>query len=402
MEYEFWLAGIQGVYANKKIRLRECMKTAEAIYYMEETQLRRFEFLNENDRNKIMQAQENSDFRTDYKRMCEKNIRFVPYFSGEYPERLKEIADYPYALYVKGNLPQAKTRKAAVIGARRCTPYGEKYAIDFAQALAACGVEIISGMARGIDGMGHRGALLAGGRTFAVLGSGVDVCYPREHIGLYVDILEQGGGIISEQPPGMAPLAYNFPARNRIISGLSDAILVMEAGQKSGSLITVDLALEQGRDIYALPGPVNSALSDGCNHLIRQGAGILLTPELLLEEWGIGKNRTEKESKKETKNEKMLESAEKLVYSCLGLYPKSLDQLVRETKLNIREVLEKLISLELQGYVREISKNYYVISEYRQNIGHKPANGGSQFYGALSCYRGVTCESKDDQEIFGK
>ena len=137
MEYEFWLAGIQGVYANKKIRLRECMKTAEAIYYMEETQLRRFEFLNENDRNKIMQAQENSDFRTDYKRMCEKNIRFVPYFSGEYPERLKEIADYPYALYVKGNLPQAKTRKAAVIGARRCTPYGEKYAIDFAQALAA-------------------------------------------------------------------------------------------------------------------------------------------------------------------------------------------------------------------------------------------------------------------------
>ena len=365
MEYEFWLAGIQGVYANKKIRLRECMKTAEAIYYMEETQLRRFEFLNENDRNKIMQAQENSDFRTDYKRMCEKNIRFVPYFSGEYPERLKEIADYPYALYVKGNLPQAKTRKVAVIGARRCTPYGEKYAIDFAQALAACGVEIISGMARGIDGMGHRGALLAGGRTFAVLGSGVDVCYPREHIGLYVDILEQGGGIISEQPPGMAPLAYNFPARNRIISGLSDAILVMEAGQKSGSLITVDLALEQGRDIYALPGPVNSALSDGCNHLIRQGAGILLTPELLLEEWGIGKNRTEKESKKETKNEKMLESAEKLVYSCLGLYPKSLDQLVRETKLNIREVLEKLISLELQGYVREISKNYYVISEYR-------------------------------------
>ena len=211
--------------------------------------------------------------------------------------------------------------------------------------------------------MGHRGALLAGGRTFAVLGSGVDVCYPREHIGLYVDILEQGGGIISEQAPGTAPLARNFPARNRIISGLSDAILVMEAGRKSGSLITVDLALEQGRDIYALPGPVNSALSDGCNRLIREGAGVLITPELLLEEWGIEKNRKEKAGKKETKNQKMLESAEKLVYSCLGLYPKSLDQLVRETKLNIREVLEKLISLELQGYVREISKNYYVISE---------------------------------------
>ena len=115
-------------------------------------------------------------------------------------------------------------------------------------------MQIISGMARGVDGMGHRGALLGNGKTFAVLGCGVDVCYPREHIGLYVDILEQGGGIISEMPPGTPPFPQNFPARNRIISGLSDVVLVMEAGEKSGSLITVDLALEQGREVYALPG----------------------------------------------------------------------------------------------------------------------------------------------------
>ena len=121
--------------------------------------------------------------------------------------------------------------------------------------------------------------------------------------------------------------------------------------------------MEQGRDIYALPGPVNSALSDGCNRLIRQGAGILLSPEALLEEWGIEKSGTSEGSKKEIKNEKMLESAEKLVYSCLGLYPKDLDQLVRETKLDIKALLEKLVSLELQGYVREISKNHYIISE---------------------------------------
>lgn len=363
MMYEFWLAGIQGVAVHKKIRLREYMKSAEAIYYIEETKLRQFEFLNENDRNKIMQAQKNSCFCTDYEKMHEKGIRFVPYFSEEYPGSLKEITDYPYALYVKGSLPGNAARKAAIIGARRCTPYGEKYAIDFARTLAEYGVEIISGMARGIDGMGHRGALLAGGRTFAVLGSGTDICYPREHIGLYVDILEQGGGILSEQPPGTAPLAHNFPARNRIISGLSDAVLVMEAGQKSGSLITVDLALEQGRDVYALPGPVNSALSDGCNCLIRQGAGILLSPETFLEEWGIEKRGMTEARKKKVKNEKMLESAEKLVYSCLGLYPKDLDQLVSETRLNIKEVLEKLVSLELQGYVREISKNHYIISE---------------------------------------
>ena len=363
MKYEFWLAGIQGIRSEKKVMLRERMKTAEAIYYIEETQLQKYEFLNENDRNKIMQAQKNTSFCTEYEKMQEKNIRFVPYHNEEYPKRLKETADYPYALYVKGNLPGKETRKAAVIGARRCTPYGEKYAVDFARALAECGVEIISGMARGIDGMGHRGALMAGGRTYAVLGCGADVCYPREHIGLYVDILEQGGGILTEQPPGTAPLAKNFPARNRIISGLSDVILVMEAGQKSGSLITVDLALEQGRDVYALPGPVNSTLSDGCNRLIRQGAGVLLSPEAFLEEWEIERKTENGECKKKVKNEKKLESAEKLVYSCLGLYPKNPGQLVSETKLGIKEVLAMLVSLELKGYVREISKNYYVISE---------------------------------------
>ena len=210
--------------------------------------------------------------------------------------------------------------------------------------------------------MGHRGALLAGGQTYAVLGSGVDVCYPREHIGLYTDILEQGGGILSEQPPGTAPLPKNFPARNRIISGLSDAVLVLEAGEKSGSLITVDMALEQGRDVYALPGPVNSTLSYGCNRLIRQGAGLLLSPDSLIEEWNLKKTRNFCGSKKEIKNEKTLESTEKLVYSCLGLYPKDLNQLVRETKLDIKDVLEKLISLELQGLICEISKNHYIIS----------------------------------------
>ena len=302
------------------------------------------------------------DFQSSMRKCLRNQSRFVPYFSDEYPKQLREIPDFPYAIYVKGRLPGEEQKNVALIGARRCTPYGEKYAIDFARALAECGVGIISGMARGIDGMGHRGALLAGGQTYAVLGSGVDVCYPREHIGLYTDILEQGGGILSEQPPGTAPLPKNFPARNRIISGLSDAVLVLEAGEKSGSLITVDMALEQGRDVYALPGPVNSTLSYGCNRLIRQGAGLLLSPDSLIEEWNLKKTRNFCGSKKEIKNEKTLESTEKLVYSCLGLYPKDLNQLVRETKLDIKDVLEKLISLELQGLICEISKNHYIIS----------------------------------------
>ena len=362
MEYEHWLAGIIGVRAGKRCMLKERMKTAEAVYYIEETQLREMEFLNEQDCNTIIQAQKQTDFREEYGKMHEKGIRLVLWQSPEYPARLLQIPDHPYGLYVKGNLPDEGKKKAAIVGARRCTPYGEKYAVDFGRALAERGVDIISGMARGIDGMGHRGALLGKGETYAVLGSGVDVCYPREHIGLYVDILEQGGGILSELPPGTPPYSQNFPARNRIISGLSDAVLVMEAGKKSGSLITVDLALEQGRDIYALPGPVNSSLSNGCNRLIRQGAGILLSPEELLEEWGLMGKREGCEGEEEDKNEKMLETDEKLVYACLGLFPKGIERIAAETRLEARAVMELLVSLQLQGYVREISKNQYIRS----------------------------------------
>ena len=359
MKYEFWLAGLR-LPARKKYLLRQYMKTGRAVYYIEETEISQIGFLTERERNTIRQAQKETGFREAYERSCKKGIRFVPYFSPDYPEKLREIPDFPFALFVKGSLPDRVSKKAALVGARRCTPYGEKYAVEFAEKLASCGVEIISGLARGIDGMGQRGALMGGGRTFAVLGSGPDICYPREHIGLYMDILEQGGGVLSEYPPGSPPLPYHFPARNRIISGLSDAVLVMEAGEKSGSLITVDLALEQGRDVYALPGPVNSSLSQGCNRLIQQGAGLLMSPEILLKEWGITPHG---EPGQEGKNKKVLESPEKLVYSCLGLYPKNIERISEETNLSQRELVGLLVSLELEGYAREVSKNYYVAAE---------------------------------------
>ena len=211
-------------------------------------------------------------------------------------------------------------------------------------------------MAKGIDGAGQRGALNSKALTYGVLGCGVDICYPREYIGLYMDIQEKGG-IISEQIPGSPPLPAYFPMRNRIISGLSDVILVIEAKERSGSLITADLALEQGKDVYALPGPVTSTASRGCHQLIRQGAGILLSPEELLEELdieakGYGQNSV--------KNEKVLESTENMLYSCVGLFPKSMSQLMEETGLDARKTLEVLASLQLQGIIKEVSKNYYI------------------------------------------
>lgn len=211
-EYEFWLAGLP-IPAGKKYSLRMHMKTAEAVYYIEETEISEIRFLTDWERNTIRKAQRTKDLAEAYEESREKGIRFVPWFSREYPACLLQIPDFPYALYVKGRLPDGNARRAAIVGARKCTPYGEKYAIEFGRKLAESGVEVISGLARGVDGMGQRGALMGKGRTFAVLGSGVDICYPREHMGLYVDILDQGGGILSEYPPGTPPLPRNFPPR---------------------------------------------------------------------------------------------------------------------------------------------------------------------------------------------
>ncbi|MDY2614098.1 MAG: DNA-processing protein DprA [Lachnospiraceae bacterium] len=290
------------------------------------------------------------------RKLQEQGIRMIPYFSEEYPKKLTNISQPPYALYVKGSLPRENQVSVAIVGARRCTHYGEQIALEYGEALASEGIQIISGMARGIDGAGQRGALNAGGATYGVLGCGVDICYPRENIGLYMDI-QQKGGIISEQIPGQPPLPAYFPERNRIISGLADVVLVIEAKEKSGSLITADMALEQGKDVYALPGPVTSSMSQGCHRLIRQGAGILISPEDLLIELGIN---IVNQGQIIDKNEKVLESTENMVYSCLGLFPKGMSQLLEETGLNVQELLEQLITLEMKGYVKEISKNYYV------------------------------------------
>ena len=355
MMYEYWLASVYGVSAAKKRLLRERFMTAEKLYNIEEKALHALGILREKEIRALLDARK-KEFRKEYERMAEQGISFITYFAAEYPRRLKDIPSPPYALYVKGRLPKEKGRCVAVVGARRCTPYGEEMALQYGKALSRAGVQVISGMARGIDGAGQRGALNGGGRTYGVLGCGVDICYPRENFGLYMDTMKEGG-LISEQVPGTKPLPGYFPARNRIISALSDAVLVIEARERSGSLITADMALEQGKDVYALPGPVTSPLSTGCHRLIQQGAGILISPEDLLDEMNIhGKGDLQIINK----NEKMLETTENLVYSCLGFIPKGVDCLVKETGLSAREVLEKLITLELQGVAKEISKNYYI------------------------------------------
>ena len=242
----------------------------------------------------------------------------------------------------------------AVVGARKASVYGREAADRLSGELAASGVTIVSGMALGIDGAAHRAAMKAGGKTVAVLGSGINVPYPRENYDIYHDIRNGGGVVLSECGLDIRPDAFRFPYRNRIISGLSSGVLIVEAREKSGSLITADQALEQGREVYAVPGRITDSGSRGCNGLIRMGAVCVTQVEDILDEMGI--NRAE--SKAFNKN--LLAPAEKKVYSCVRLESRHIDDICFETGISVSEVTQILYELEQKRLIKQLVRNYYV------------------------------------------
>ena len=284
-------------------------------------------------------------------------IRKVPKEHKDYPKKLKAYPDMPEALYIKGQLPKEEKSSVAIVGARACSTYGRIQAFQFAKTLSSAGVQIISGMAYGIDAEAHKGALEGKTPTYAILANGVDICYPAGNRQLYQRILRTGGGILSEYPEGTEARNYYFPLRNRIISGLADLVLIVEAREKSGSLITAQWALEQGKTVFALPGPVNEDLSRGCHKLIYDGAGIAYTPEVLLQELKINcKNKI----KSPGKNDLVLARDLKLVYSCLDLRPKSTDYLIQKTGIPHEAMGSILLELKLSGLIREIGRHHYI------------------------------------------
>lgn len=234
----------------------------------------------------IKERQE-ENVKREYEELQIKGILFYPEYHPHYPAKLLSIPVRPFGIFVKGKLPDVRQRSLAIVGARDCSEYGQYVARHFAEKMAQNGVAVISGLARGIDGIAQRAAMEAGGESFGVLGSGADICYPKSNEKLYRMCMERGG-ILSTYLPGTPPTPNLFPPRNRIISGLSDGILIIEAREKSGTIITADLALEQGKDVFVIPGRVTDRLSDGCNSLIRQGASLIQSPEQLLEELHIG------------------------------------------------------------------------------------------------------------------
>ena len=278
-----------------------------------------------------------------------------------YPSRLLPYGQMPKALFLIGEFPDPSKKTAAIVGARSCSAYGKAEARRFAACLASSGVQVISGMASGIDAWAQRGALDVRGRTFSVLGCGVNVCYPRENYSLYREIAEGHGGLISEFTPDALPLSWHFPIRNRIISALADIVLVVEARLKSGSLITADYALDQGKTVYAVPGRNDDPLSQGCNRLIAQGAGIATSPEILLEELGlpVSKNK-EKEKREKQIPPEWKKSGEFLkIFTSLDSREITLSELQEKTGIEISKLCQVLMQMCISGYAEETAPGYY-------------------------------------------
>ena len=274
----------------------------------------------------------------------------------EYPQKLKQIKNPPKRLYVLGNLPDENKKTVAIVGSRACSDYGSTIAKILAKTLSQNDVQIISGLALGIDTSAHIGSIEADGKTFAVLGCGVNICYPSYNFNVYEKILELNGGIISELEENKEPLAFNFPLRNRIISGLSDLVIIVEANKKSGALITADYAIEQGKDVYCVPGRLGDRLSLGTNKYIKEGANIITEVGDVLDRLGVLKD---KKLPKDTFDENSLDYFERLVYQTLTYESKHFDEIMIETKLPFEKLSNVLISLQISGICQSTGINYY-------------------------------------------
>lgn len=271
-KYWIWLSLIKNLGSKRKQKLLERYKQPETIYNLTKKELLQVEGIGEQLAENILDSNIRNSINKHIAYMQEHNIDIISILDKEYPSILKEICDPPIQLYIKGNKNILNTPSIAIVGCRDVSEYGKKVAKYFAYNLAKQNINIISGLAKGVDSYAHMGTLSTVGKTIAVVGNGLDTIYPIENKQLSEQILKNGGAIISEYPLGTKPEKMNFPARNRIISGMSNGIIVVEAKIKSGTLITVDFALEQGRDVYVVPGNINSINSVGTNELIKQGA----------------------------------------------------------------------------------------------------------------------------------
>lgn len=298
-----------------------------------------------------------------WERLQESGIKVLTWEDQAYPKRLIEIDQPPPVLYLRGDLLPEDDWAVAVVGTRRITGYGRQVAEEISSFLANNGITVISGLARGVDSVAHKSALDAGGRSLAVLGNGVDQIYPPEHRRL-ADAIVQHGALISDYPPGTPPDSVNFPPRNRIISGLSQAVVIVEAGERSGALITANFAAEQGRDVFAVPGNINAPQSKGTNRLIQQGANPLLDAQEILEML----NLTQIVEHRAARAALPVDPTEARLLGVIGHEPRHIDDICRQSDLPIDQVSATLALMELKGIVRQVGgMNYVAVREMQED-----------------------------------
>lgn len=357
--YIMWLTRVEGIGNKKMKKILDYFGSAENVWNSNGELLKNVKGLNKNNIGNIINSKSEKLMNERIEELDKKNIKYITINNNKYPELLKNINDFPFGIYVIGEIPDKNYKRVGIVGARNCTEYGLINAYKLGKEISQRKVVIVSGMALGIDASAHKGALDANGMTIAVLGCGVDICYPASNRDIYNEIIKTGC-IISEYPPGSEPSSSHFPVRNRIISGLSDAILVIEAAKRSGTITTVNQALEQGRDVFAVPGNITSRLSEGTNNLIKQGAYPLTEAEDIFSVLNICEKSTDMEINKNAYD--CLAPKEKLVYDCISLEPITVDELIIKLKGNIESVQYMLTMLEIKGLIQRLPAQKYIRS----------------------------------------
>jgi DNA processing protein len=360
-DLKYWLAlnFIPDVGPVLSGRLLSAFGSPENILQMSVKELKQVEDIGENRARKIVSFNQWKTVQEEIEKAEKNNVLLITRNDRAYPEMLKRIHGAPLILYVKGGLNDADKYAVAMVGSRTSTHYGMQIAEKMSHKLSSSGLTVVSGMARGIDSASHRGVLKSGGRTIAVLGAGIDVPYPPENRKLLEEIASSGA-VISEFPFGTLPNKENFPRRNRIISALSLGVIVIEAALDSGSLITVAYALEQGKEVFAVPGNITSKNSKGTNDLIKKGAKLIESAEEVLEELRPQiKGILSEEKTCMEKAPPAMTDDEKALYIYLSSEPKHIDAIIREINIPTSKALSILLALELKGVVRQMQgKNF--------------------------------------------
>lgn len=357
MKYLHALNKIEGIGAQKMRMLIGAFGTAENVWHADLSSLKKVlggDKLPE----KIFYEKNNLNPDAEWEKLEKKNIRVIDFSSPNYPALLKQIHNPPYVIYARGKLIFDECPTIAIVGSRKFSKYGEQVAADFARDLATAGFAIVSGLALGIDAISHKGALDAGGKTIAVLGSSIDDAhiYPRANFQLAQEIIANDGLLLSDYPPETPATAMTFPARNRIIAGLSSGTLIIEAGEKSGALITARMALESNREVFSVPGSIFSPTSIGTNNLIKSGAKPVTCVQDILEEFDF--SRAEKPKQITLKIPENKE--EEILLSILSDVPIHIDNIAKQSNLGTSAISSTLMMMEIKGWTKNLGGQNYV------------------------------------------